>query len=105
MPCSKLSIHVHVGFTRCNVLAEEDGLLLAFSAAVEKVLPPTPPPPSTPACQGCIPKVLLQDTTYAGSGKPTPDDVTSLFQLHFDGQCSLHSRDAAELISNSRIEL
>jgi len=74
-----------------RVDAEEDGLLLAFSAAVEKVLSPMPPPPSTPACQGCTPKVKLQEANYSGIGKPGPNDVTSLFTLHFDGKCSLQT--------------
>lgn len=71
------------------VAAEEDGLLLAFSAAVEKLLPSMPAPPSTPACQGCTPKVEFQAANYSGVGKPGPNDVTSLFSLHFEGQCML----------------
>lgn len=77
--------------------AEEDGLLLAFSAAVEKVLPPMPAPPFTPACQGCTPKVKLQAANYSGVGQPGRDDVTSLFTLHFEGQCELkHDIEFAE---------
>ncbi|DBA70792.1 TPA: hypothetical protein ACH3X2_011685 [Trebouxia sp. C0005] len=76
---------------------EEDGLLLAFSAAVEKVLPPMPAPPFTPACQGCTPKVKLQAANYSGVGQPGRDDVTSLFTLHFEGQCELkHDIEFAE---------
>ena len=59
-----------------------------YSAAVEKVLPPTPAPPATPACQGCTPRVDLHEASYSGSGDPQPGDVTSFFSLHFDGECS-----------------
>ena len=89
----------------CCVIAEEDGLLLAFSAAVEKILPSTPPPPATPDCQGCTARVTLQETTYSGSGKPKSSDSTSLFKLHFDGQCSLKSNRAALQQSSERTEL
>ena len=92
-------------FRSCKVHAEEDGLLLAFSAAVEKVLDPMPPPPSTPACRGCTPRVLLQEANYTGIGKPKADDVTSLFKLRFDGHCLLNGHDAAVPTPSSRTEL
>lgn len=85
-------------------VADDDQLLLAFSEAVEDVLPPTPPPPTTPACLGCTPKVHTQETTYSGTGKPKAGDVTSIFTLEFDGTCLLkgtgttaHTDSVAEL--------
>lgn len=70
-------------------VAGEDGLLLAFSAAVEGILPSMPPPPTVPACQGCTPLVKTHKANYSGSGKPQPGDVTSIFSLHFEGDCAL----------------
>lgn len=69
--------------------AGEDGLLLAYSAAVEKMLPPMPPPPATPACLGCTPRVGIHEANYSGTGEPQLGDVTSIFSLHLDGACAL----------------
>ena len=69
--------------------AGEDGLLLAYSAAVEKILPPMPPPPPTPACLGCTPRVDIHEANYSGTGEPQLGDVTSIFSLHLDGACAL----------------
>lgn len=80
-------------------------MLLAFSAAVEKVLPSMQPPPFTPACQDCTPKVKLQNVNYSGVGKPSPNDVTSLFSLHFEGQCSLSADVGFASDANKHIEL
>ena len=73
--------------TSPELAAEEDGLLLAYGAALEQVLPFMPTPPVTPACQGCTPHVKLQEVTYSGNGQPKADDVTSLFSLELRGQC------------------
>lgn len=85
----------------------EDDLLLMYSAAVEKVLPPMPPPPATPACQGCTPRVDIHDANYSGSGEPQPADVTSIFSLHFDGDCSytMGQPEADDGYCQSRSEL
>ena len=69
-----------------------------YSAAVEKVLPPMPPPPATPACQGCTPRVDLHDANYSGTGAPQPGDVTSIFSLHFDGDCAYATGDAKTVL-------
>lgn len=79
----------------CLVAAGEDGLLLAYSAAVEQVLPQTPLPPAIPACQGCTPHVELQTVNYSGERHAKADDVTSLFSLHFDGVCAIKEKSAA----------
>ena len=76
--------------------AGEDDMLLMYSAAVEKVLPRMPPPPATPACQGCTPRVDIHEANYSGTGEPQKGDVTSIFSLHFDGDCSYTTGDLAE---------
>ena len=80
-------------------IAGEDGLLLSYSAAIEEILPPMPPPPAHPACQGCTPRVDIHEANYSGTGEPRPGDVTSIFSLHFDGECALKGDDAAQTAS------
>ena len=69
-----------------------------YGAAVEKVLPPMPPPPATPACQGCTPRVDLHDANYSGTGEPQSGDVTSIFSLHFDGECAYATGDTEAVL-------
>lgn len=93
------------GLLKIVLSAGEDGLLLAYSAAVEQVMPPMEPPPATPACQGCTPWVDIHEANYSGSGDPKPGDVTSIFSLHFSGVCDLNRRgNSAEETSKGRTQ-